>query len=293
MTSAFKNALVVGLFGVLIVLYSSVFVVDQREVALVVRFGKIVKDIEKPGLYFRIPLVDELIFIEKRAFSFGTNDMAVQVSDGRRYLVDSVTVLRVKDPIRFRETVAASLDRAFDRIKTRLDSALRQTYGRREFGAALSQDRAQMMREIRDLIRPEALALGIEILDVKIRRTDLMPEVLQDTYDRMRAERFSEAAELRAVGQAQAAKIRAEADRQAVELVARARRESEIVRGEGDGNRARIFSQAFEKDPEFFNFYRSMQAYSGALSGKGTTFVLNPKSDFFKYFESEDGVVEK
>jgi membrane protease subunit HflC len=140
------------------------------------------------------------------------------------------------------------------------------------------------MREIRDQVRPEALALGIEVVDVRIRRTDLMPEVLNDTYERMNAERFAEAAELRAVGQAEAARIRAEADREAVELVAKSRREGEIVRGEGDGERNKVFAEAFQKDPEFFSFYRSMQAYAKSLADAGTTLVLSPTSEFFKYF---------
>jgi modulator of FtsH protease HflC len=216
--------------------------------------------------------------------NFESTDMAVQVTDGRRYLVDSVTMLRVVDPKRFRETVGASLRLAWARIKTRLDAALRQTYGRRNFDAALSKDRAAMMREIRDQVRPEALALGIEVVDVRIRRTDLMPEVMNDTYERMNAERFAEAAQLRAVGQAEAARIRAEADREAVELVAQARRQGEITRGEGDGERNRVFAEAYQKDPEFFSFYRSMQAYAKSLADAATTLVLSPTSEFFKYF---------
>ena len=141
-----------------------------------------------------------------------------------------------------------------------------------------------MMREIRDQVRPEALALGIEVVDVRIRRTDLMPEVMNDTYERMNAERFAEAAQLRAVGQAEAARIRAEADREAVELVAQARRQGEITRGEGDGERNRVFAEAYQKDPEFFSFYRSMQAYAKSLADAATTLVLSPTSEFFKYF---------
>ena len=147
----------------MIAAYSALFIVDQRQAALVTRFGEIQRVVTEPGLYVKIPVVDELIPIEKRVLNFESTDMAVQVSDGRRYLVDSVTMLRVVDPKRFRETVGASLRLAWARIKTRLDAGLRQTYGRRNFDAALSQDRAAMMREIRDQIRPEALALGIEV----------------------------------------------------------------------------------------------------------------------------------
>ena len=279
-----RTFIIVAVIALAIAAYSSLFIVDQRQAALVTRFGEIQRVVTDPGLYVKVPVVDELIPIEKRVLNFESTDMAVQVTDGRRYLVDSVTMLRVVDPKRFRETVGASLRLAWARIKTRLDAALRQTYGRRNFDAALSKDRAAMMREIRDQVRPEALALGIEVVDVRIRRTDLMPEVMNDTYERMNAERFAEAAQLRAVGQAEAARIRAEADREAVELVAQARRQGEITRGEGDGERNRVFAEAYQKDPEFFSFYRSMQAYAKSLADAATTLVLSPTSEFFKYF---------
>ena len=279
--AGFRTVVIVAIIALVIAAYSSLFIVDQRQAALVTRFGEIQRVVTEPGLYVKLPVIDELIPIEKRVLNFESTDMAVQVSDGRRYLVDSVTMLRVVDPKRFRETVGASLRLAWARIKTRLDAALRQTYGRRNFDAALSKDRAAMMREIRDQVRPEALALGIEVVDVRIRRTNLMPEVMNDTYERMNAERFAEAAQLRAVGQAEAARIRAEADREAVELVALARRESEIVRGEGDGERNKVFAEAYQKDPEFFSFYRSMQAYAKSLADAGTTLILSPTSEFF------------
>ncbi len=272
--------------GLLVAIYSSVFIVDEREKALVVRFGEIQRAENEPGLYFKLPIIDELVRIEDRMLFIETNDKSVQVVDGRRYLVDAITMMRIVDPQKFRETVGASLFVVRDRIETRIESALRQTYGRRTFDQALSKDRAAMMREIRDQVRAEALTLGMEIVDVRVRRTDLMPDVLKDTYERMNSERFAEAAELRAVGQAQATRIKAEADREAVELVSKANRESEIVRGEGDAERNRVFAQAFEKDPQFFAFYRSMQAYAKSLSNSDTTLVLRPDSEFFKYFGS-------
>jgi len=279
------KSVVIIIVGVLLFLaYSSVFIVDEREKAIVVRLGEITRTINAPGLYFKLPFIEERIRIEDRIVFFESPDKTVQVIDGRRYQVDAITMLRIVDSRKFRETVDASLTRARDRIETRLDAALRQTYGRRTFDAALSQDRAVMMREIRDQVKSEAISLGIDVVDVRIRRTDLMPEVLQDTYDRMSAERLAEAAELRAIGESQSIKVRAEADREAVELVSKARRESEIIRGEGDAERNRTFAEAFSKDPEFFSFYRSMQAYGKSLSGTGTTLVLDPAWEFFKYF---------
>jgi modulator of FtsH protease HflC len=279
-----KSVIIIVLGVVLFLIYSSVFIVDEREKAIVVRLGEITRAISQPGIYFKLPFVEERIKIEDRIVFFESPDKTVQVVDGRRYQVDAITMLRIVDSQRFRETVDASMNRARDRIETRLDAALRQTYGRRTFDAALSQDRAVMMREIRDQVKAEAVSLGIDVVDVRIRRTDLMPEVLQDTYDRMSAERLAEAAELRAIGESQSIKVRAEADREAVELVSKARRESEIIRGGGDAERNRVFAEAFSKDPEFFAFYRSMQAYSKSLGGNDTTLVLDPTWEFFKYF---------
>jgi membrane protease subunit HflC len=279
------GAIVVAVIAFLV--WTSVFVVDEREKALVTQLGEIQREINEPGMYFKLPFVQEVIIIEDRIVFFESPDKEVQVVDSRRYVVDTVTMIRVNNPRRFRETVGASLNRAKDRIETRLDAALRQTYGRRSFDAALSKDRAAMMREIRDQVRLEAEALGIEVVDVKIRRTDLLEQVLKDTYARMNAERFAEAAELRAIGEAQATRIKAEADRQSVELMSKAQRESEILRGTGDATRNKVFAEAFQQDPEFFAFYRSMQAYTNSLANSGTTLVLTPDSEFFKYFGTQ------
>lgn len=280
----FKSFGAVLLAAIAFLVWTSVFVVDERQKALVTQLGEIQREINEPGIYFKLPFVQEVVTIEDRIVFFESPDKEVQVVDSRRYVVDTVTMIRVNNPRRFRETVGASLNRAKDRIETRLDAALRQTYGRRSFDAALSKDRAAMMREIRDQVRLEAEALGIEVVDVKIRRTDLLEQVLKDTYARMNAERFAEAAELRAVGEAQATRIKAEADRQSVELMSKAQRESEILRGTGDATRNKVFAEAFQQDPEFFAFYRSMQAYSKSLANSDTTLVLKPDSEFFKYF---------
>lgn len=283
--SGFLKSFGLALLAVVVfVVWSTVFIVDEREKVLVTRFGEIQRAVNDPGLNFKLPIVEELVRIDDRILTFESIDKSVQVVDGRRYLVDAIFMLRIVDPQNFRETVGADVERARNRIETRLDAALRQTYGRRTFDAALSRDRAAMMHEIRDQLRTEALSLGITIVDVKIRRTDLMPDVLKDTYERMNAERFAEAAELRAIGTARAARIKAEADREAVVIVAEAQRQSEIIRGEGEATRNNVFADAFERDPEFFAFYRSMQAYTKSLSDIGTTLVLRPDSEFFRYF---------
>ena len=279
----FRSSGVIVLAVLALIVWSSTFIVDERKKALVLRFGEINRIVEKPGLYFKIPIADDVVPIEDRMILWTSDNMSVQVVDGRRYLVDAVTMARIVNAQRFRETVSADLSSAWDRIRTRLDAALRQTYGKRTFDAALSKDRAVMMREIRDQVRGEALNNGIEVVDVRIVRTDLMDEVLKNTYERMSSERIAEAKDLRGRGEARKIEIMAQADRAYTERLADSRRQSEVIRGEGEGERNRIFAEVFQKDPEFFAFYRSMQAYTKSLSSPGTTLVLKPDSDFFKY----------
>ena len=278
----------VFLLAVAVIFYMSTFIVDEREKKLVLRFGEIYREVKDPGLYFKLPIADEVVKVEDRIVAWESDDKSVQVVDNRYYQVDAVTFARVIDAKKFRETVGADLSRARARIETRLDSALRQTYGRRSFEAALSADRPVMMREIRDQVKDEALALGIQLVDVRIRRTDLMQNVLESTYERMGSERLAAATNLRSKGEAMNVQIKAKADREYTEKVANAKRDSEIIRGIGDADRNKIFAEAFSKDPEFFAFYRSMQAYSKSLGSSGTTLVLQPNSEFFKYFGAGD-----
>jgi membrane protease subunit HflC len=273
--------------------YSAIFVVNEREQAIVLRFGEIVEVKTEPGLYFKAPFgfleFDNVQIIEDRVLRFDLDDIRVQVSGGKFYEVDAFVAYRISDPRVFRQTVSGSVLLAEQRLRTRLDAALRRVYGLRGFEAALSDERASMMREVRDQLRPDANSLGIEIADVRIRRTDLTDEVSQQTYDRMSAERLAEAERLRARGREAAQRIRARADREVVEIIAAARRESEILRGEGEAERNAIFAEAFSRDPDFFDFYRSMSAYRQALDPDGTTMLLSPSSDFFRFFGSQEG----
>ena len=203
-------------------------------------------------------------------------------------MVDAFAAYRIVNARAFRESVTGNMALAETRIKTRLDSALRRVYGTRSFGDALSEERAAMMREVAEFVRPEAANLGIDIVELRIRRTELPNNVLEQTYDRMRSERLAEAAELRAEGTQEAARIRAEADRQATVLLAEARRDADILHGEGDAERNRIFAEAYGADKSFFEFYRSMQAYASSLTS-GTTMLLKPDSEFFRYFRGPTG----
>lgn len=276
------------IIAALYVLFSSVYVVNEREQAIVTRFGQITDVRTEPGLYFKIPtdIVDSVQIIEDRLLRRDISDLRVQVSGGAFYEVDAFLTYRIINARLFRERAQGQLSVVESRIDTIFAAALRQVYGLREFNAALSEQRQQMMTEARDLIRPDMEQLGVEIVDVRILRTDLSADVFERTYERMRAERLAEAALLRARGEEQAQSLRAIADRQAVEIVAAATRDAEIIRGQGDAERNRIFASAYGQDPEFFEFYRSMQSYRTALQGGNTTMVLSPDSEFFRYFGS-------
>ncbi len=273
--------------ALLLVAYLSYFVVDERQKALVLRFGEIARIVEEPGLYFKVPFMESVTMVEDRIVVWENNDRPVQDKESQVYTVDAITLARISDARAFRETLGADLDQGETRIGALLDAALRQTYGRRSFDEVLSSDRINIMREIRDLLRRDTTSLGIEIVDVRIRRTDLSGSVLSDTHNRMRSERNALAADIRSRGEATRTRMNAETERQYVEKTAGARRTSEIIRGEGDAESNRVFAEAFQKDPEFFAFYRSMQAYQRALANKDTTLVLSPDSQFFKYFGTE------
>ncbi|WP_127142895.1 protease modulator HflC [Pelagibacterium montanilacus] len=287
------NRLVIVIIALIIagyVLISSIFIVNEREQAIVTRFGEITREVQEPGLYFKIPtdFVEQVQYIDKRLLRYDLERIRLQVSGGQFYIVDAFITYRIEDPIAFRQSALGSLQIAEQRIATRFESALRAVYGLREFDAALSEQRSEMMREARDLVAADMVELGIEVVDVRILVTDLTPEVSAQTFERMQAERLAEAAFLRARGQEQAQILRAIADRQAVEIVSAANRDGEIIRGEGDAERNRLYAQAYSQDQSFFEFYRSMEAYRTALGDGGTTMLLSPDSEFFQFFGSEE-----
>jgi membrane protease subunit HflC len=289
--AALRNTLGVIVAALLFIAYMSYFVVDEREKVLVLRFGEISRMVESPGLYFKIPVAETVTRIEDRIIIWENNDRPVQDRESQVYIVDAITLARIDDARLFRETLAADLDQAEARIGALMDAALRQTYGKRSFDQVLSSDRATMMKEIREDVFTEAKLLGIAIVDVRIRRTDLSGAVLADTHNRMRSERNALATNIRSTGEAFRTRANAETDRMFIEKTADARRQAEVIRGEGDAERNRIFANAFQQDPEFFAFYRSMQAYAKALASRDTTLVLNPESEFFKYFRSQKEIL--
>jgi membrane protease subunit HflC len=294
MTSNKLPAVLIALAVILFIVYSSVFVVNAREQAIVVRFGQIQSVKTEPGLYFKLPFAfmdaDRVQYVEKQALRLDLDNIRVQVQDGQTFDVDAFVIYNIADVRRFRETVSGDREAAEARLRAQLDSSLRRVYGLRDYNAALSEERVAMMLEIRDDLRIDAENLGLNIDDVRIRRTDLSPEVAPNTYNAMRSERLAEAERIRASGNEEGQRRRAVADRQVVEITAEAQRDSEILRGQGDAERNRIFADSFGKDPSFFEFYRSMSAYSSALSSQDTTLVLSPNSEFFRYFDSSTGV---
>jgi membrane protease subunit HflC len=286
-------AILIGLAVLLFIAYSSVFVVNERQQAIVIRFGQIQDVKTDPGLYFKLPFgfmdADSVQYVQDQALRFDLDNIRVQVSGGKFYEVDAFVVYKITDARRFRETVSGDRESAEARLRTRLDAALRRVYGLRGFESALSEERASMMREVRSEMAADAENLGLTMTDVRIRRTDLTQEVSQQTYERMKAERLAEAELIRARGNEAGQRRRAIADREVVELVSAAQRDSEILRGEGDGERSRVFGEAFSRDEAFFDFYRSMSAYRDSMASSDTTLVLSPNSEFFRFFEDANG----
>ena len=275
---------VIAIAGIL----SSMFIVDEREKALVLQFGRVVDIKEDPGLAFKIPLIQDVVRYDDRILSRDIDPLEVTPLDDRRLVVDAFARYRITDVNQFRQAVGAGgIPAAESRLDSILRSETREILGSVSSNDILSTDRAALMLRIRNGAISEARGLGIEVIDVRLKRTDLPSANLESTFARMRAEREREAADEIARGNEAAQRVRALADRTQVEIVSDARRDSEITRGEADAERNAIFANAYGADQEFFEFYRSLEAYRGALQGNNSTMVLSPDSDFFNYLKSD------
>lgn len=278
--------IVIAIAGIL----SSIFIVDEREKALVLQFGRVVSVKEDPGLAFKIPLIQEVVRYDDRILSIDVGPIEVTPADDRRLVVDAFARYRIADVEQFRQAVGDGgvgvADQRLDRILT---AETREVLGTVSSKDILSTDRAALMLRIRNAAITQARALGLDVIDVRLKATDLPPQNLEATFERMRAEREREATDERARGNEAAQRVRAQADRTVVELVSEARRESEIIRGEADAKRNAIFADAFGEDPEFFEFYRSLAAYERSLQGSNSSMVLSPDSEFFEYLRSPTG----
>ncbi len=279
------------LIGVAVValalLVNAIYIVDERQKALRLWFGEVTAVIEEPGLYFRIPALHEIVTYDDRILPLDTQPLEVTPADDRRLVVDAFARWRIKDPVQFRKAVgASSIAGARTRLERILNAELREVLGSVDSGAVLSADRVALMNRIRDQARSQAESLGVEIVDVRIKRADLPAQNLTATFERMRAERQREAEDERARGREAAQRVRAQADRTVVETTSEATKQAEIIRGEADARRNAIFAEAFGRDPEFFAFYRSLNAYEKSLQAGNSTMVITPDSEFFDYLKS-------
>jgi membrane protease subunit HflC len=275
-------------FAALVIIYSALFTVYQTQQALVVRLGQPVHVVSEPGLHVKVPFIDNVIAIDKRILDLEAPAQEVIASDQKRLVVDAFARYKIQDPLRFYQTLG-SIQGANSQLAILLNSALRRVLGEVTFTHVVRDQRADLMSRIRELVDHEATGYGIQVVDVRIRRADLPEQNSQAVYQRMQTERQREAAEFRAQGAQRAQEIRSRADREVTVLVAEATSKSEQIRGEGDATRNQIFADAFSKDPDFFAFYRSMQAYEAGLKHSDTRFLLKPDTSFFRYFSDPSG----
>ncbi len=278
--------IVVIVLGVLA--FSAVFTVHQTKQVLVLQFGEPIKAIREPGLHFKLPFLQNVVEIERRILSFDPPAETVILSDQKRMIVDAFVRYKIDDPLKFYQTVRSERG-VLSRLNGVVDSSLRQVLGNVSLLTVLSDERTKIMNDIKLGVNTVAQRFGIKIIDVRLRRADLPDQAAQAIYARMRSEREREAREKRAQGFEKAQQIRSSADRERTVLLAEAEKQSEITRGDGDKTAITVYADAFGHDPEFYAFYRSMQAYRKAFADDDTTMILSPDSEFFRYFGNLKG----
>lgn len=268
---------------------SALFIVEQTQQGIVLQFGEPKRTIQEPGLNWKLPFIQDVIFYENRVLSLVSSDSEeVILADQKRLEVDTYARYRIIDPLLFYQTVR-NVRGAQQRLDAMIDSSVRRVLGAETLVSILSETRGQIIAQIREEVNESAGSLGLEIIDVRIRRADYPDATSQNIFNRMKSEREQEAKEFRATGEEEAQKIRADANKTRTVMLAEARRESEILRGEGDAKSIRIYADAFGEDEEFFAFYRSMQAYRESFTEDGTSMILSPDSEFFRFFGQKSG----
>ena len=282
------GVIVVFVVAALIVGYGSLFTVYQTQQALLIRLGKVVRVVSEPGLHFKAPFVDTVVSIDKRILDLEEPAQEIIASDQKRLVVDAFARYRITNPLRFYQTLGSKAA-ADSQLEILLNSAMRRVLGESSFIDVVRDKRAGLMARIQGFLDQETDRYGIQVVDVRIRRADLPEQNSQAVYRRMQTERQREAAEYRAQGQERGQQIRSQADRQVTVLLADAKSKAEQIRGEGDAKRNEIFAAAYSKDPQFFNFYRSMLAYQNGLKHSDTRYVLRPDTSFFRYFNDPSG----
>ena len=278
-------------FGIIILffIYSSFFTVDQTKQAIVLQFGEPKRVVNKPGLNFKIPFIQDVTYFEKRVLSLVSSDSEeVILSDQKRLEVDTYSRFKIIDPLLFYQTVRNETG-ARQRLESIIDSSVRRVLGKLELVSILSDARQNIVDDIGTEVNQIVKRLGMQIIDVRIRRADYPEATSQNIFNRMKSEREREAKEFRATGEEEAQKIRADAEKTRTVIVAEAKKQAQQVRGEGDSDAIRIYADSFGRDPEFFSFYRSMEAYRKSIGESGTSMVLSPNSTFFRYFKDKDG----
>ncbi|HIP80527.1 MAG TPA: protease modulator HflC [Kiloniellaceae bacterium] len=287
----YANAIIaIVVVGLGLLAYGSLFTVDERQQAIVMQFGEPKRVITEPGLAWKLPLIQNVQYYERRVLNLDPPAENILLSDQKRLIVDVFARYKILDPLLFFQTVRTE-GVARQRLGGIINGRLREVLGNETLSSVLSPERTRILQSIRDNVDRETQRFGIALVDVRIRRADLPDETRESVYDRMRSEREREAAEFRAQGFEQSQRITAAADREATVIAAEAKRESEILRGQGEGLRTEILNGAYGQDPEFFNFYRSMQAYSESLDSESTYMVLSPDSEFFSFFDQAEGQV--
>lgn len=280
----------IGLIAALLLLSLSAFTVDEREYALVFRLGEIISVKKEPGLYFKVPLVDNVRYYDKRILTLNwVEPDRFLTSEKKNVLVDSFVKWRIIDPFKYYVSVKGDELQAERRLSQMVNDGLRAEFGKRTVHDVVSGERGQIMEILRQRADRDARQMGIQVLDVRVKRVDLPQEVSESVYQRMEAERKRVANELRSQGAAAAEKIRADADRQREIIIAEAYREAQRLKGQGDAKAAEIYANAYGKSPEFYSFYRSLNAYRNSLKDKSDIMVLDPNSEFFKYLRSPSG----
>ena len=282
MNSKTKKILIIA--TIIMILFSgSIFTLDQRQQVLILQFGEPIRVIKTPGIKFKLPLLQDAIFFDKRIIDLDISDQEVIASDQKRLIINAFAKYKIVDPLKFYTTVNNTYGLA-SKLSGILDSSLRQVIGEATLSEMLTEDRSNIMDKIKDVVSQESEIFGVEIVDVRIMRADLPKENSDAIFARMQTEREKEAREIRANGAEQADKIRAEADKQKTILLAEAKKKADLARGNGEAEAIKIYASSYGKDPEFADFYRSMNAYKEALKSENTKMVISPDSDFFKYF---------
>ncbi len=283
------KGIIVGavLAGLILITSSAIFVVQEQQLALLLRLGEIVDADFKPGLHFKIPVIQDVVKFDKRIQTLDANPERFLTIEKKFVVVNSFAKWRIADVAQFYRSTRGSSDTASRLLQARINAALRDEFGKRTVVEVVSGERAEIMATLAREANENAADLGVEIVDVRVKQIDFADDISENIYERMRTERQRVAAELRAQGAEAAEKIQADADRQRVEIVADAYRDAELLRGEGDAQAAEVYASAFQRNPEFYAFWRSLTAYRDVFADGGSMMVLDPDSEFFRFFKSE------